>query len=277
MNTLTKGLKKAPAAPAVVKIDVTGNENENNDVEVEMSGSLLGLNEIAARARAKKAARPVHPNAENSPFAGLNTSVFENEPENNVVQNLGLEARTEIINSPRNFQGNRARRRANLKLNLTRKNNRKLYSNFNINSNPIRIYGNTPSNIAKRYNFEVTKSRKLKGDLQKAEGALTLEKQNLAYQTAKRARAESEKLIAEKRKLNAEKAAKLKASQTRAAELKAQLAAAEKEREEQEIASGLRKPAKPGFFTRAKSMWPFGKKTGGSRKNRRTRRKGSRK
>lgn len=298
LNKLTKGLKTTPApkeVPDVVNVDI--DENQNNDIEVEMSAPLTGLNAIAARARAKKAARSLHPTAENSPFAELNTSVFENEPEENIVLNETVIAKTNTVNSPTNWKGNRARRSANLKLNLTRKNKR-IYSNFNINSKPVRIYGNSPSNIAKRYNAELAKSQKMKKGMAKADMGRVLREQENRFKAEKEKRSEAERVISEQRKANmetqrrkvAENAAraaearrikkeqeeKLLVSQKRAANARAAAAAAEKEQEELEIASGIRKPAKPGFFTRAKGMFSSGKK-GGSRKNRRTTRRSNRK
>jgi hypothetical protein len=255
-SKLTEGLQSAPKAPSAAK---------ETPAVVKIEPVALS----AARVEGRNMANT------NNPLTGFSASLFENKPEENVVIDESILASTNIVNSPSNWRGNSSRRSANLKLNLTRKNKR-VYSNFNINSSRTRIYGNSPSNIAKRYTIEVAKSQKLKKGIAKDEMSRVLREQEKRFRAEKEKRAETEKLIAEKRRVTAEKAAKLKASQNRAAELKAQLAAAEKEREEQEVASGLRKPSKPGLFTRAKGMWPFGKK-GGRRTRRRNTRRGNRK
>lgn len=93
------------------------------------------------------------------PFSGFKNTLFETTPTPGNQLNQNVFKRTLVNSAKTNYRGNKSRRTANIRLNLTRKNKR-VFSNFNINSKPTRIYGNSPQNIAKRYNYELAKSKK---------------------------------------------------------------------------------------------------------------------
>lgn len=126
-------------------------------------------------------------------FPPINNNV-EESPLNIVNQNV---LKHTMVNSPKtNYRGNKSRRSANVRLNLTRKNKR-IFSNFNINSKPVRIYGNSPQNIAARYNYELTKSRKnaqkLAENKERTRRNAQLQKQKLSWE--KQAQKETVKSI----------------------------------------------------------------------------------
>lgn len=140
----------------------------------------------------------------NSPLSGFSDELFEASPERVINQNLMLRT---TVNTPKaNYRGNRSRRTANIRLNLTRKNKR-VFSNFNINSKPMRIYGNSPQNIAARYNHEVVKSKKNTQkrleNMERAKRNAQVQKQKVAWE--KQAQKETVKSV--KGRLNEEIAA----------------------------------------------------------------------
>ncbi len=65
-----------------------------------------------------------------------------------------LEKATVVENNPKNFKGNRSGKSAKFRTNLTRKAGQRYYANFMVNEKPIRIRGNSPNSILKRYNYE---------------------------------------------------------------------------------------------------------------------------
>lgn len=65
-----------------------------------------------------------------------------------------LEKATVVENNPKNFKGNRSGKSAKFRTNLTRKAGQRYYANFMVNGKPVRIRGNTPNSILKRYNYE---------------------------------------------------------------------------------------------------------------------------
>lgn len=180
-STLPEESVPGSEAPAVVI--------RNEDEASENSGSRVERADMNNNAAYNFP--PIATNLEDTQRNVLNQNVF----------------RHTLVNSPKmNYRGNKSRRSANVRLNLTRKNKR-IFSNFNINSKPVRIYGNSPQNIATRYNYELTKSRK--NAQKRAENAertkrnTQLQKQKLAWE--KQAQKETVKTV--KSRLNQQIAA----------------------------------------------------------------------
>ena len=189
----SKPKKEEPAVGTEDVAIIIRNEEENGN-NIPDSGSE-NSNTLIERQMANN----------NSPLSGFSNELFEATPNRNAVsQNIFLRT---AVNTPKaNYRGNRSRRTANIRLNLTRKNKR-VFSNFNINSKPTRIYGNSPQTIASRYNYEVAKSKK---NIQKrfenterAKRNAQLQKQKLAWE--KQAEKETVKIV--KSRLNQEIAA----------------------------------------------------------------------
>jgi hypothetical protein len=145
-------------ASTVSSVATESNQPDSPIVIVNEAEAAINSSEQPGRNSGSQGEETDMNNNANYNFPPINNNV-EESLRNNLKQNQNIFKQT-MVNSPKmNYRGNMSRRTANVRLNLTRKNKR-IFSNFNINSKPTRIYGNSPQNIAKRYNYELSKSKK---------------------------------------------------------------------------------------------------------------------
>ena len=65
-----------------------------------------------------------------------------------------LAKQTQVENNPKNFRGNRSGKSAKFRTDLTRKAGQRYYADFIVDGKPVRIRGNSPDSILRRYNYE---------------------------------------------------------------------------------------------------------------------------
>lgn len=65
-----------------------------------------------------------------------------------------LTKQTQVENNPKNFRGNRSGKSAKFRTDLTRKAGQRYYADFIVDGKPVRIRGNSPDSILRRYNYE---------------------------------------------------------------------------------------------------------------------------
>lgn len=65
-----------------------------------------------------------------------------------------LTKQTQVENNPKNFKGNRSGKSAKFRTDLTRKAGQRYYADFMVDGKPVRIRGNSPDSILRRYNYE---------------------------------------------------------------------------------------------------------------------------
>jgi hypothetical protein len=178
LRILNEELEKAAVtAPAAG----TGNANVNS--------TIAEINTLVAAEKAKKPA-PIsipaaatleadEPPSPNVPTPTVETNTLENSehflqgvstnyltatsetttpPEVNTLADEAISAdlakQTQVENNPKNFRGNRSGKSAKFRTDLTRKAGQRYYADFMVDGKPVRIRGNSPDSILRRYNYE---------------------------------------------------------------------------------------------------------------------------
>lgn len=240
--------------------------------------------------RSKTAASPV------APSAPVTATGYTEIPNVVSAENLAadeeaaaaaaeIEEVTEVLNNPKNFRGNTSGRKATFEANLTRRNKR-LSSNFAINGKKIRVYGDSPNIILRRYNQEKAGATKRKAAANaaaakaKANAAAAKAAANAAAAAAAKAKAEAEETARREKQNILDVAARKKAAlkmerEQLLARQKAEAAEVAKKAKEEQLAleakisearvakSTAAAPLKKSIFSGIKN--PF--KRGASRRN----------